>query len=79
MRLVEELKYFIFRWKSVFNQSFWNVAGCEFHDLLEIDVAYVIHNPFDFDVINEDAGCHIEVMNYLVGHQIDVLSRFADH
>lgn len=46
---------------------------------MQIDIADIIHDPFDFDVIDEDAGGHVEVMDNFVGHEVYVLSGFADH
>ena len=79
MWLVVDLKNLVLRRKSVFDQSLRYITSSKLHNLLKIDIPNIIHDPFDFDMIDEDARSHIEVVHYFVSHQIYILSRLAYH
>jgi hypothetical protein len=69
----------VFRWQTVFDVSARYLADLEFHDFLQINIAQVIHNPLDFDMFNVYSGCHIEIVDYFEGHQLNVLPWILEH
>jgi len=38
-------------------------ADLEFHDLLQVYIAEIVHYPLYFDVVNIDAGSHAQVVD----------------
>lgn len=58
MTLMIKLQGLIFRWKSIFYHFFRDFTHLELHYLLEVDIADIVHDPFDLYMVYVDAWSH---------------------
>lgn len=65
--------------ESKFDESSGHFAHFELHNFLEIDIAQIVHNPFDLHMVDVYSGSHVEVVHDFVGHEPHVLLRVFLH
>ena len=53
----------VFGWQTVFDVSARYLTDLQLHDFLQINVAQVIHDPLNFDMLNVHSGCHVEIVD----------------
>lgn len=53
----------VFGWQTVFDVSAGYLADLQFHNFLQVNVAQIIHDPLDFDMLNVHSGSHIEIVD----------------
>lgn len=79
MILMVKLQGLIFRRKSILDHSPRDLAHLELHHLLQVDVADIVHDPFDLYMVYVDSWGHAQVVDDFVGHQVHVLARIGHH
>lgn len=55
---IVEIQGIVLEGKAKLDDSGWKICKLNFHYFLEIDIAYIVEDPFDFDVGDVDATAH---------------------